>query len=422
MKQKHIVVLTGSYYPNFSAVGICAAKVVDELKKEARITVVSQKTDINEKEEVAYGGYLIKRVSTKLDNTRIGAIKKREEGSGVVRFYYLILINIIRIINYLKAISGKVNIKGRQVDAFVNALCKVNKEHPIDAVICCSFPFESVLAGIEYKRLHNDVKVIPYLFDNFVERDGLHRAAWNTRMKWSRHLGLVKKVLEESDSVFAMHSLRRHFSMYYKEGLDKIVYVEHPLLIRKEKDVKQANETANLVYAGSFLKNYVEPYFLINVLNEVLKRTVVDVDFYVMGNCVKCIDVLASRFPVSVKNHGKVAFEIADRAILDSDILLCVAERSGIQVSSKIFTYMSVGKPIILFYENENDINKSILSRYPLALFVNQKSGTVGEVAGYIIDFIGRNKCNELNFSEVRLLYPDAEPAFTAKKMFAALE
>lgn len=51
IKKKHIVVLVGSYYPNFSAVGICARNVVDELKKEADISVISQKTDINEKDE-----------------------------------------------------------------------------------------------------------------------------------------------------------------------------------------------------------------------------------------------------------------------------------------------------------------------------------------------------------------------------------
>ncbi|MFK2398020.1 hypothetical protein ACIXMQ_04790 [Bacteroides fragilis] len=77
IKKKHIVVLVGSYYPNFSAVGICARNVVDELKKEADISVISQKTDINEKDEEEYDGYRIIRNSTKLNTLRLYAINKK---------------------------------------------------------------------------------------------------------------------------------------------------------------------------------------------------------------------------------------------------------------------------------------------------------------------------------------------------------
>lgn len=423
MKKKHIVVLVGSYYPNFSAVGICARNVVDELKKEATITVISQKTDINEKEDEEYDGYNILRTSTRLNALRLYSVNKQNTVSRPFSLFWLMLINLIRIFCFLKAILSKVNIKQDQVDEYIKTLVRIGRGRTIDAILCCSFPFESVLAGIQYKKLHDkQVKVIPYLFDNFVERDGLHRTGWNKRMKWNKHLDLIKVALKESDHLFVMHSLRNHFQTYYTEDVEKITYTEHPLLIEtKEKNYKP-NKHIGLVYTGAFLKHYVEPYFLVDTLREILEKHPINIDFYVMGNCTKYINELASQFPVNVKNHGKVTFERANQAILAADILLCVAEYSGIQMSSKIFTYMSVGKPIILFYNNENDINKRILSKYPLALFIKQKDENAKEVSERIVSFIEVNKNNKLNFSEVCSLYSDAEPQFTAQKILTIIQ
>ncbi|EXY78051.1 hypothetical protein M084_4237 [Bacteroides fragilis str. 3988 T1] len=83
---------------------------------------------------------------------------------------------------------------------------------------------------------------------------------------------------------------------------------------------------------------------------------------------------------------------------------------------------MSVGKPIILFYNNENDINKRILSKYPLVLFIKEEVKITKETSARIVNFIEINKNNRLNFCEVCSLYPEAEPRFTAQKILTIIQ
>lgn len=53
---------------------------------------------------------------------------------------------------FLRAILCKVNIKNDQVDEYIKVLASVGEKKTIDTILCCSFPFESTLAGIQYKN------------------------------------------------------------------------------------------------------------------------------------------------------------------------------------------------------------------------------------------------------------------------------
>ncbi|MDN0069460.1 hypothetical protein [Collinsella ihumii] len=57
-----------------------------------------------------------------------------------------------------------------------------------------------------------------------------------------------------------------------------------------------------------------------------------------------------------------------ERVWSNADCLLSIAEKRGRQMSSKIFSYMATGKPIVHVFYAEDDVNVSYLKRYPLAL------------------------------------------------------
>jgi len=52
---------------------------------------------------------------------------------------------------------------------------------------------------------------------------------------------------------------------------------------------------------------------------------------------------------------------------VNSDNLIAVGNNDCNQVPSKIFEYMSFGKPIVYFY-SDDDVNVKILKKYPIAL------------------------------------------------------
>lgn len=94
----------------------------------------------------------------------------------------------------------------------------------------------------------------------------------------------------------------------------------------------------------------------------------IHIDFFSAGNgCINEDD-----FPnVVIHNHGWVSHSELEEALERADILLSIAEKDGKQISSKIFEYMSFGKPILHFYYSNTDVNRRYLSKYPLAMCVN---------------------------------------------------
>lgn len=80
----------------------------------------------------------------------------------------------------------------------------------------------------------------------------------------------------------------------------------------------------------------------------------------------------------NVVRKNWVSVDGLERAWSEADCLLSIAEKRGRQMSSKIFSYMATGKPIVHIYYAEDDVNVSYLKRYPLALCLRAEEDSLG--------------------------------------------
>jgi hypothetical protein len=402
--KKHIVILVGSYYPNYSAVGICAKNVVNELKKEVHVSVIAQKTTYSDDGHVFFEGYDLYRISDQLH-------------SIYLKYPNSILSYAVRCIRYVRSLLQKVNIGWSWVKSYHEKLEELAQNREIDTIVCFSFPFESIVAGVKYKQRSNpNVKVIPYIFDNFSMNISLHRTSWNRKMKMNNHIQLVEKILCETDLVIAIHTFKNHYDQYYSHLSNIIKFVEHPLLVPLSNCKINSPLSIQLVYTGSFLRNYVEPFELIKLLEILIGRiNKIKIDIYAMGHYFDILVRISKKYPDNITFHGRVPFDNAQNAIAKSSIMLCVAEKSGIQLSSKIFTIMSYGKPILLLYSVDNDINKQILDKYPLFKGIKTRQVLSEEEINNIELFIYNNYNELVEFNEVKEIYPEALPAYSAQ-------
>ena len=74
-------------------------------------------------------------------------------------------------------------------------------------------------------------------------------------------------------------------------------------------------------------------------------------------------------------------------------------------VPSKIFEYMSYGKPLILLYDDETDVNVTTFTRYPACLSVDERTCTKDKakaMESYLEEFRDRN----IPFEQVLRLFP----------------
>lgn len=409
----NIVVITGSYYPNYSAVGVCAKNIVDELiHRGHQVWVICNVTSLKDA-NLEFEGAGVRYYQTK-------EIVLRLKSKGAYR-------QIVRLYYFLKTLFLPKSIKRDTISAMEKCLDGVVADelggNCPDLILGMVFPIESILASIEWKkRSRGQSKLIPVIFDNFVENPSLHRLAINRKLKRRRHLKLMIDTFDECDCILVMHNQKKY---YYDNGLlrpNKTIFVEHPLLVPPSPivlDHEEYSDSINLLYSGSFLRNYVVSEHLCELVKALVDAdSSIKAEFCVMGNDIDNVVRLSKEYPNSVKNYGKVPMSIAVEKMNSADVFLCVAEKKGRQMSSKIFTYMSFGKPIVLVYYCDTDINKNVLERYPLLFAI--RADSIKNCIPELLSFLKEKGKKKLSFSEVSNLYKDALPATLCDYLLAS--
>ncbi len=407
----HIVFIVGSYYPNYSAVGKCAGNIADALSKNHKITVICSKNHLNQNEEEIYNSQRIIRIMTKEKETRFNLEENIHHAIGFKRRVNEARYKLYKLSRVLKTTISKTSIRIELVQSYLEALNNIIE--PTDAIIPVSMPFESIVAAVQYKTTYNKkVKVIPYLFDQFVDNENLHRFRFNKNLKRTSHIELENKLFQKTEAVLAMHSLSTHFKNDLLK-LSNVYYLEHPLLIKqKSSSIKACDEKIKVSYIGSLLKGYVTPDYLLELyIKTNMENTVLN--FYIIGNCTEVVNYYSRQFPNNIINHGSVDKETANKKMSYSDILISIAEKQGIQMSSKIFDYISYGKPIIHFYTVEEDVNLKILKKYPNVLCLKQDEELLNENVRAFDDFCDNNYDRIIPYEEVAKIFNDATPEYT---------
>jgi len=407
----HIVFIVGSYYPNYSAVGKCVGNVADVLAKENKVTVICEKSTLDQQDKEIYNNQTILRTITSDKTRRLKVINQINRAKGSKKSIYNILLNILKLQQALKFVFSKTSIKKELVSTYEKILKEIDEN--IDVIIPASMPFESVIAAHNYKENNNsEVVLLPYLFDKFTDSQTLHRFTFNRLIKRKVHIQLEKKVLSNAKKVIAMHTLRGFYGENIS-GIDQILYTEHPLIIPTDVNNLLLSAHIKLAYIGGFYKNYVEPDYLLTLLS----NSTIDAkcEFYTIGNCKGVLEKFSKEFPTKIINKGSVDKETATKKIMENHILISVAERSGSQLSSKIFDYISNGKPIIHFYKSDEDVNCSVLQNYPLALCIKEDEKQLQQNIKTFEEFCTKNYEKYVSWDRIVELYSDALPEHTAQ-------
>lgn len=410
----HIVFIVGGYFPYYSAVGKCVGNVAEELSKDHQVTVLCQRSNSGQKTTELYNNQKIIRVDTKETKIRNRLNEKINSRNGLTQEINKVLLNLYKVFIAIKMLFLNATIKNELIEAFYGALKEIDE--PIDLIIPSSLPFESVLSSIEYISRNNvETKVIPYLFDQFTDNPSLHRTRWNKMIKRKNHLKLEEYILANSHSILIMNQLEKHFRHNFSAYADKVNVVEHPLLKVNTCNYENLNsDNINIVYTGSFYKKIRNPEYFLNVAEQSLHEIDAVLNIYSFGNCENIIENYSKRYPLKILNHGKVTTEKAYDAISSSDILVAVGNSDNSQIPSKIFEYMSFGKPIVYFYTVDDDANLKVLERYPYRVFIKQDYELMDENVKRFVGFCNSYSKIRVGYNEIKKIYVDATPRYTA--------
>lgn len=416
----NIVVITGAYYPRFSANSKCIGNIIEEIENEHNIVVISNDSN-NEKTIEEYRNHKIIRVSTTRRLKRRKIEIKISNSKGLRKLFWEMCLKVNKFIYIIKIILSKYTVDKELVQSYTKALQSI--EHKIDVIIPVTNPIESPIAALKYKlENRNKTIVVPFLFDRFSTSATAHWFYFNQRLKLSNHLELERNIIDNSNKVLTYFSWAEHIKNYFPSLFNKVEYVEHPLIKKigtKDDSYNFAFDKNEIVYAGGLSKKIRSPIYTLEVMKEIIKvDKSISLQMYIKGDCNEIIDRYVKKHSLNqIVNHGMVSTEVANNAIKKGNFLLLIGNSDISQLQSKVYEYMSCGKPIILIYKDENDPVINILEKYPYVCMIKEDYGLLEFNKDKLLSFIGNNMNSFIHYDEVETIYFDSTPRFVAERI-----
>lgn len=412
--------LLGSYMPHASATGICVEKVAQML--------ISQGHDVS---CLAMARYDDPSYS-EIDSVKVYRIKNLWHNrvcdwcDGQPSFKYVDVIRQIALWSW--RIRRLVTFPLWPLSAplfawkfYRNAkhICMVEK---IDCVIGVYQPFESLTAITLLKRTLPSLKTAVYFCDCL--SGGVYPKIFPNVFSYMQLRRWEKCFFRCVDAIYILKSHELYYTSLLKDSSDikKINIVDIPFITKNaandlEIGCLSKHTPFKLVYAGSIDFPLTDPRYMTRVLGEVCRKYI-NVDVYGRNNCGEFF-CTSSNDNVSSLIHIHHALPHADilRILANADILINLGSNNQRQIPSKIFEYMSFGKPIISFYSYNEEPSLPYLRQYPLALLIQEDWNKIKENAKLIEQFISENVGKHVPFETVKSLFPYNTPEYTAKKL-----
>lgn len=292
------------------------------------------------------------------------------------------------------------------------------KKH-YDAIIGVMFPPDVCVACSSFE--HFFLYELDSLINNPMYKVGIKKYLT------SRLVHLEKRLFDKAELIIHLNNNQKFYNKEkYTKYADKSVYSDIPNLVRNTAQVGTgaiesidnsvvANDQLLMVYSGHLSKDYRSPTQLIELLKCISKERNVKCLFFSRGDCEDELRTAEAETNGVIKRMGYVSQDelrkYLDRADFLLDIGNCLSGEDY-SVPSKIFGYMSEGKPII-HINGVNDSAIQYLEKYGLAINIGRETNIV-EAAKDTVLFMDRNKDKRINFVDIAELFPQSTPEYTA--------
>ena len=395
--KKNLVVLVGGYYPYYgNPMGIVLENLVAPLTSKFDLTILALKRNIEQKnlQPFLHKGAKVITVTSVLHE----ALLRR---NFFARLY-------CRILSYIKL--------GRFEDYWIGLMRKrlgtLYKSCPFDGILSLGFPMQLHEAAMKFRDTHPSVKWITYSTDSCYGNSNLV-CIKNRLIKRIATAKLARRELSYRKKADFNFVSREIFDFTFealspiKNKCDILDYTVSPK--SSGLDSTNTSDVTRIVYAGGIPVRMRDPSYFLDVFCSLIGYMNVRFDVYLAGKKPDVLCRAEKKFPNNIFVHSTVGHEeILKVYDQDADVLLNLGNDSDVFSPSKLFDYISVGKPIIdVFYKGR--IQNPVVQKYPL-VFRMENYGNVKRDAVLLRDFFEKVKNNRLSAAQIREIYREYSP------------
>lgn len=288
--------------------------------------------------------------------------------------------------------------------------CKaiVTKEN-YDLVIAQCYPMSSALTGVWLKQRGYITHLMILFWDSIYGK--IPRRVIPEGFALRRQRELEDKIAYYTDLLVSLYPLKSFHDEYsdIPNAQGKRVYLGIPS-IKKPSVPKETmynrviqEDKINMLYSGTiFRSEYVS--YLVNLLNASSVAERVNLIFFSRGVSDNEFQRLQKTFKGTIQFSGWIPLDDLLSLYPKVDVFVSFPGNPT-AIRSKVFEYMSFGKPLMLLFDADNDVNVTTFSRYPAFIALDERKDTLDNLES-IEHFIMQNTNNNVSFEEVEKLFP----------------
>lgn len=410
--------MVDKYHPDSSANTICCNNLVEYFKLQGhQVDIVSVKWRVEDQDYSEYNGLNV----IKLDTYQFETLKKcgKKYNARVWMDFPWLFRKTRSFLQKLKYVFKKnpthcITLDTINYDNIFNFIKKANEHY--DVLITFTMPAAFQVIGSELMKRGIADRWYPIFLDAFVYNKTMSRLFINKRKN------IMKRVLKNATHIFMVEGIleENKKNKYNPEYHNKTTEIYIPML--KELDYplkdKQKLKNTQLVYAGLFYPKIRNPEKMLDVLSNLDSDNVIKI----FGDgCEDILSVKRALFPNgNLIEYGRITHEQCIKEISNCNILINLGNTITNQMPSKVFEYISFGKPIINFYFTEEDMCLEVFKKYPLAFNFNLNNYTDIDIEN-LKKFIQENKNKQLSFKEATAELVDYRVEEIAEKIYKVI-
>jgi hypothetical protein len=301
------------------------------------------------------------------------------------------------------------------IPAFLKCKQLLNAGNSYDWIITSSHPFSSHIVGLIITRKMGNTKWLVDIGDPFaLMKDPRQNSKY---YNYLNHI-IEGRILKKADCISVTTiETSELYDQYFKKKIGNKIHVIPPLLSigdRKNNQIKRVDDNIKITFTGTLYKNIRSPSALIKIYNslkDLYKNEIIELHFYgAINDCEDYFQNLNKSIASNIYLHGIVSRTEVQDAMIDSNLLVNIGNKSKYQLTSKLIEYISLGKPILNISNSNDDCSLSVLEKYTNKILVNYLDlETIDKVCHEIMDLIKYPKNVEKKIiDEYKELYSSA--------------
>lgn len=214
-----------------------------------------------------------------------------------------------------------------------------------------------------------------------------------------------------------VHPIQYHTSPIDKQLLkSKSEVIEWPLLYNRTSCGPKTNSPITCFFSGYLDEKIRSPQYLMRLIDRIEDSNIKFV-FYSPGKKELVYKYASENAKKHIIYHDAVPFEECMEVMKNSSVLINIGNSCINQMPSKVFDYISTGKPIINLCKTVECPTINYLKSYPIALNLIENESEFEDNVKMLVKFIKEKAGFSITYTQIKELYQECQCTSVVEKM-----